>query len=284
MSRTRVGRGDKYAAAFLGVIFVFALSAPVWAAQFHLPKLPKVGKSEPAQQKSAPAPTGPLPEVTSIDPTSASAGSEGDLVLTGKNFTKGMRLRMNCPEEAPSIQSFKVESDTRAVAHVKFGFNTKEGPCEIYIEAVPGGSGEIAASSAGTPQIVQVKTVSFTIAKSSALPLALPVMYLGEGNMDFMAAMMKMQQAMQGSWDNSGKPLLHASKSEVKLTQGEKTVFTEPASNVKEVGEMSMGGQSVGIFRIVFTDGKIHNFMEQSGEGAPSKGKTVDVIKAAVGK
>jgi hypothetical protein len=281
MSLTRVGRGDKYAAAFLGVIFVFALSAEAWAAQFHLPKLPKVGKSEQAQQKNAP--TGPLPEVTGIDPNSASPGGEGDLVLTGKNFTKGMRLRMNCPEESPSIQSFKVESDTRAVAHVKFGFNTKEGPCEIYIEAVPGGSGEIGASSAGTAQIVQVKTVSFTIAKSSALALSLPVMYLGEGNMDFMAAMMKMQQSMQGSWDNAGKPLLHASKSEVKLTQGEKTLFTEPASNVKEIGEMSMGGQSMGIFRIVFTDGKIHNFME-SGDGGVPKGKTVEVLKTAVGK
>jgi hypothetical protein len=266
----------------LAVIFVFAVSA-AWAAQFHMPKLPKIGKSEPAQQQKS-APTGPLPEVTSIEPNTASPGSEGDLVLRGKNFTAGMKLRMNCPDESPSIKSFKVESDTRAVAHVKFGFGTKEGPCEIYIEAVPGASGEIAASSSGTPEIVQVKTVSFTMSAASALPMCLSVVYLAEGNMDFMALMMKMQQSMQGSWDNTGKPLLCVSKKEVKLAQGEKTIFTEPASNVKEVGEMSMGGQSVGIFRIVFTDGKIYNFMEQSGEGAPSKGKTVDVIKAAVGK
>ncbi|MGE5325930.1 MAG: hypothetical protein ACM3NO_02730, partial [Deltaproteobacteria bacterium] len=252
------------------------------AAQFRLPKIPKLGKSEPTQQKAAPS--GPLPEVTSIEPNSASPGAEGDLVLTGKNFPKNMKLRMNCPDEAPSIKSFKVENETRAVAHVKFGLGTKEGPCEIYVEAVPGGSGEIGASSSGTPQIVQVKTVSFTIAASSAMPMCIPVVYLAEGNMDFMALMMKMQQAMQGSWDNTGKPLLCVSKKEVKLAQGEKTVFTEPASNVKDVGEMSMGGQSVGIFRIVFTDGKIHNFLEQSGEGAPSKGTTVDVIKKAVGK
>lgn len=279
MSRTPVGRGATYAAVCLAAIFVFALSA-AWAAQLHLPKMPKLGKSEQTQQKSAP--TGPMPEVTGIEPTSASPGSEGDLVLTGKNFNKGTRLRMNCPEEAPTIQNFKVESDTRAVAHVKFGFNIKPGPCEIYIEAHPGASDETGASSSGTPQIVQVKTASFTIAASSAMPLCIPVVYLAEGNMDFMALMMKMQQAMQGSWDNSGKPLLCVSKKEVKLAQGEKTVFTEPASNVKDVGEMSMGGQSVGIFRIVFTDGKIHNFME-SGDGVP-KGKTVEVIKSAVGK
>lgn len=280
MSRTRVGRGRTFASTLLAAAVVIELSGTAWAAQFRLPKIPKLGKTETTQQKSAP--TGPLPEVTSIEPNSASPGTEGDLVLTGKNFAKSMKLRMNCPEEAPSIQSLKVESDTRAVVHVKFGFNTKPGPCEIYIEAHPSASDETGASSSGTPEIVQVKAVNFTIAASSAMPMCISVVYLAEGDMDFMALMMKMQQAMSGTWDNTGKPLLCVSKKEVKLTQGEKTVFTEPASNVKDVGAMSMGGQSVGIFRIVFTDGKIHNFME-SGEGVP-KGKTVEVIKTAVGK
>ncbi len=284
MSRIRAGREDTYAAIFLAAVFVFAFSATAWgAAQFRLPKLPKIGKSDSPQQKQA-APTGPLPEVTSIDPNSASPGAEGDLVLTGKNFSSGMTLRMDCPQEAPSIKSVKVESATRAVAHVKFGLGTKEGPCQIYISAVPGASSEIGASTSGTVEVVQVKTVSFTIAASSSMPMAIPVVYLGEGNMDFMALMMKMQQALQGSWNDAGKPLLYVSKTEIKFAQGDKPVFTEPASNVKEVGAMSMAGQSVGIFRIVFTDGKIHNFMEQSGEGAPAKGTTVDVIKAAVGK
>ncbi|HET7840397.1 MAG TPA: hypothetical protein VFM21_02265 [Terriglobia bacterium] len=284
MSRTRVGRGDKFAAVFLGIVLLSAMTATAWgAAQFRLPKLPKIGKSDSPQQKQA-APTGPLPEVTSLEPNSASPGAEGDLVLTGKNFSSGMTLRMDCPQESPSIKSFKVESATRAVAHVKFGLGTKEGPCQVYIAAVPGASSEIGASTSGTVEVVQVKTVSFTIAAASAMPMCISVVYLAEGNMDFMALMMKMQQAMSGTWDNAGKPQLCVSKKEVKLIQGEKTVFTEPASNVKDVGEMSMGGQSVGIFRIVFTDGKIHNFLEQSGEGAPPKGTTVDVIKAAVGK
>ena len=113
MSRTRVGRGRTFASTLLAVAVVIELSGMAWAAQFRLPKIPKLGKSETTQQKSAP--TGPLPEVTSIEPNSASPGTEGDLVLTGKNFAKSMKLRMNCPDESPSIQSFKVESDTRAV-------------------------------------------------------------------------------------------------------------------------------------------------------------------------
>jgi hypothetical protein len=283
MSRTRAGLADQYAAAFLAVIFAFALSATAWAAQFHLPKIPKLGKSEPAQQQKK-AEAGPAPEVTSIEPNSASPGAEGDVVLTGKNFTAGTSLRMNCPEEAPLIQSFKVESATRAVAHIKFPFGVKEGPCEIFIEVrpVPGNS-EIAPSSVGTTEVVQVKTVSFTISMSSAMPMALPVIYIGEGNMDFMAVMMKVQQAMQGSWNDSGKPLLRVTKSELKLVEGEKTVFTEPASGVKEIGQMSMAGQSVGVFRIVCTDGKIYNFMEQTGQGL-DKGQTVSILKSMLGK
>jgi hypothetical protein len=280
MVRTRVCRGEKYAARFFAAAVFMVISSLVAAAQLHMPKLPKLGKSDSPQQKKSPA--GPLPEITSMDPNSASPGAEGDVVLTGKNFNAGMNLRMNCPDEAPSIQSFKVESATRAVAHIKFPYHVKEGPCEIYVEARPGGS-EIGASNPGTTEVVQVKTVSFTIAKSSPMPLALPVFYLGEGDMDFMAAMMKMQKAMQGSWNDAGKPLLKVTNSEVKLTEGDKTVFTEPASGVKEVGQMSMAGQSVGIFRIVCNDGKIYNFMEQTGDGL-EKGQTVAILKSMLGK
>ncbi len=286
MSRTRVGRGDRYAAVFFVAVMVFALSATAWAAaQFRLPKIPKIGRSESPQQKQSTA-TVPAPELTSIDPASASPGAEGDLVLTGKNFNVGTGLRMNCPGEAPTLSSFKVESATRAVAHVRFGFDTKEGPCEIYFEQQPtstNSQGEITASKSGTTEVIQVKGVTFTISIPSAMPMALPVIYIGEGNMDFMAVMMKVQQAMQGSWNDAGKPLLLVTKGEVKLKQGDKIVFTLNSSTVKEVGQMSMMGQNVGVFRFVCNDGKIYNLMEQEGGGLP-KGKTVEIIKAALGK
>jgi hypothetical protein len=282
MSRTRVGRDDKEAAGYLAAVFVLFFAGTAWgAAQFHLPKIPKLGKSQSAEQKKEPA--GPAPELTEINPNSASPGAEGDLVLTGKNFTSGTNFRMDCQGEAPTVSSFKVESPTRAVAHVRFSFGTKQGPCDIYLEQRPNGQSEIGASTSGTTEVTQVKSVAFTISIPSALPMAIPVIYVGEGNMQFMDVMMKVQQAMQGSWNDSGKPLLQVSKSEVKLTQGDKAVFTEPATNVKEVGQMSMMGQNVGVFRIVCTDGKIYNFMEQESEGLP-KGKSVELIKATLGK
>ena len=283
MSRTRQGRDGKQTVAYLTVVTILALAGTAWgAAQFHMPKIPKLGKSQPAEQKKETA--GPAPEITGISPSSASPGSEGDLVLTGRNFTSGTRLRMNCPDEAPSFESFKVENPTRAVAHVRFGFQTKEGPCDVYIEVHGvGGQGEIAASTSGTVEVVQVKGVDFTIAESSAMPIALPVVYVGEGEMQFAEVMMKVQQAMQGSWNDSGKPLLQVSKTEVKLKEGDKTIFTEPAGNVKEVGKMSMMGEDMGVFRLVCTNGKIYNFMEQSGQGLP-KGKAVEIIKTTLGK
>lgn len=288
MSRTGVGRMDRYAVVCFVTVLMLGLSATAWgAAQFRLPKLPKLPKTGSQQQQQPQnAPTGPAPELTSIDPNSASPGAEGDLVLTGKNFNVGTGLRINCSGEQPTISNFKVESATRATVHVRFGFETKEGPCEIYLEQRPtsaNSQGEITASSSGTVEVTQVKGVTFTISIPSAMPMALPVIYIGEGNMDFMAVMMKVQQAMQGSWNDAGKPLLLVTKGEVKLKQGDKIVFTLAASNVKEVGQMSMMGQNVGVFRLVCNDGKIYNFMEQEGQGLP-KGKAVEVIKAALGK
>ena len=248
-----------------------------------MPKIPKLGKSQPAEQKKVTS--SPSPEVTEISPNSASPGAEGGVVLTGKNFAAGTGLRMNCGGETPSITNFKVESPTRATAHLRFPFDMKQGPCDIYLEVRPvsNAQGEISASSAGSVEVTQVKAVGFSISIPSAMPMALPVIYIGEGEMQFMDVMMKVQQAMQGSWSDSGKPLLYVAKSEVKLKQGDKTVFAEPGSNVKEVGQMSMMGQNVGVFRLVCTDGKIYNFMEQESDGLP-KGRTVEIIKITLGK
>jgi hypothetical protein len=287
MSRTRAGRDGRKSGVYLAAALVWILAGPAWAAQFHLPKIPKLGKSQPQPTEQKKGSTAPAPALDSISPNSASPGAEGDLTLTGKNFDSGTGLRMNCPEAAPSITNFKVESPTRAVAHVRFPFNTKEGPCELYLaQGSAGGNttGEMAASGAGTPSVTQVKSdITFTISIPSAMPMALPVVYIGEGEMQFMDVMMKVQQAMQGSWQDAGKPLLLVTKGEVKLNQGDKTVFTLPASNVKEVGQMSMMGQTVGVFRLVCNDGKIYNFMEQESSDLP-KGKTVEILKASLGK
>jgi hypothetical protein len=284
MSRTRAGRDGRQLPVYLAGVLLLGFAGTAWAAQFHMPKIPKIGKSKPAEQKKEAA--APLPELTAISPNSASPGGEGDLVLTGKNFTVGTGLRMSCSDTQPALSNFKVESPTRAVAHIRFGFDTKQGPCEIYLESRPtttNAQGEITASTSGTVEVVQVKSVSFAIAPSSAMPAALPVIYVGEGNMEFMQIMMKMQQAMQGSWNDSGKPLLYVSKNDVKLMQGGKTVFDEPASGIKEVGLMSMMGQSTGVFRLVCSSGKIYNFIEQESGDLP-KGKTVEILKATLGK
>jgi hypothetical protein len=239
MSPARAGRVGSETRVHLTAALVLILAGPAWrAAQFHMPKIPKLGKSQPAEQKKEA--TAPAPELTAISPNSASPGAEGDLVLTGKNFDSGTGIRMNCPEEAPSITSFKVESATRAVVHVRFGFATKEGPCELYMAEGPASentTAEMAASGAGTPTVTQVKSdITFVISIPSAMPMALPVVYIGEGEMQFTDVMMKVQQVLQGSWNDSGKTLLLVTKGEVKLKQGDQTTFTLAVSNVKEVG------------------------------------------------
>ena len=287
MSPTRAGRDGSKRGVYLTAVLVLILAGPAWgAAQFHMPKIPKLGKSQPqpAEQKKGAA--APAPELAAINPNSASPGAEGDLVLTGKNFNVGTELRMSCSGETPALTNFKVESETRATVHVRFALDTHEGPCEIYLAQRPtstNSQGEITASSGGTVEVNQVKGATFAISIPSAMPMALPVIYIGEGDMQFMEIMMKVQQVMQGSWQDPGKPLLLVGKGNVKLKQGDKIVFDLPASNVKEIGQMSMMGQEVGVFRLVCNDGKVYNFMEQETSGLP-KGKTVAILKTALGK
>ncbi|MBZ5566148.1 MAG: IPT/TIG domain-containing protein [Acidobacteriia bacterium] len=270
-----------FAAALCGSVGVTSLAF----AQFglpKLPKLPKVKKSDAPQKKNENI--GPMPELTKIEPDSAPPGGGGQIVLTGSNFSVGTSLRITCHDQRVTIGDFKVESPTRAVAHITIASGATEGPCELALEQRPttkDASGEITASPGGTVEVVQVKTATFSISKSSPLPISVSVIYLGEGDMQFMDLMMKMQKSMQGSWGDSGKPLLVLSHDQFKLVQGDKTVFSEPASNVKEVGQMSMQGQSTGIFRIVCKNGKIYNFMEGQGN---SKGEAYRIVKSTLGK
>lgn len=258
--------------------------APAFA-QFGLPKLPrlpKTRKSKPPEQKNESA--GPIPELTKIEPDSAPPGGGGQIVLTGNNFSVGTNLRMTCHNQAVTLEDFKVESPTRAVAHVKVAFGATEGPCELALEQHPttkDPAGEITASTSGTVEVAQVKTATFSISKASPLPIELSVTYLGEGEMEFMDMMMKVQKSMQGSWGDTGKPYLLLSPSQFKFVQGEKSVVAEPASNVKEVGQMSMQGESIGVFRIVCKNGKIYNFMEGQGH---SKGEAFKIVKSTLGK
>ncbi len=247
-----------------------------------LPKLPRVKKSNPPQKKSENV--GPMPELTKIEPDSAPPGGGGQIVLTGSNFSVGTSLRMTCHDQRVTVEDFKVEGPTRAVAHVTVASGATEGPCDLALEQRPttmDSSGEITASPGGTVEVVQVKTATFSISKSSSMPISVSVIYLGEGEMEFMDMMMKVQKAMQASWGDSGKPLLLLTRNQVKFVQGDKTVFSESASNVKEVGQMSMQGQGVGIFRIVCTNGKIYNFMEGQGN---SEGEAYKIIKSTLGK
>jgi hypothetical protein len=72
-------------------------------------------------------------------------------------------------------------------------------------------------------------------------------------------------------------------ESPVKYVQGEETVFSRPTSSVSKIEEMTMMGESSGVFRIVFMDGKIYNFMDKS-ESSVGKGHAFKGVKKKLGK
>jgi hypothetical protein len=277
------------------------IGASVASAQFGLkpPKIPKLAKkeSEPPSDSKEKAAQLPAIEITSMTPDSAPPGAAGEVVLTGKNFFRGMRLRLGCGEEEVAPESWrnylvKVDSPERATIQVSIPENAKEGPCRLYVAGYWGRAGvvtdETEESPSGTPEITQVSPdkVLFRISNSGSMPISVPVFLAGEGNMQFMDIMTKFSQSMQGNWGQSGgKPHLLLAPDTVKYVQDEKIAFSEPTSGVIKVEEMSMMGQETGVFRIVFRSGKIYNFMDQSeGGGEKGKSKAFQTVKQRLGK
>lgn len=281
---------------FAGLLFWIAAGALLASAQFKLPKLPKlpkVGEKKPEPSKPQ---AHEVPEVLSITPDSFPPGGSADAVISGKGFFRGMRIRLGCKGDTEEPDSLKdhlvrVESPERAVLKLSIPFSAREGPCTLYSAGYWGKEGAVDAgeteeSPGGTPEVLQMKSAAtFSISNVSKVPVSVGVAYLGEGEMDFMQATIKMSEALTGGFGEKGeKTLLQMSSDTVKCVRGEKTIFSESTSGVKETGEMSMQGESMGIFRIVFKNGKIYNFMGVQ-EGSSEEQKHVyQFVKKKLGK
>ena len=267
-------------------VFLGGAAASTTWAQFGLPKIklpkkldkiiPKTKETGPSQKDTPEtgASASGSPEISMLAPDVAPPGGSLNVVLTGKALSEGMSLNFSCVGSQFSPASVKVENPTRAVARVNVPLGAQDGPCGINVK------------------YLQTKE-PFRIASSSDIPVVLAsVMYLGEGEMNLMDAMMKMGQAatkqmQQSNWQEKGSeqaPLngLVLTPATVKFVDQGKLVFEKPVSSVKGIGEMMMQGKPSGMFRIVFTDGTIHNFAISGQQEEQSK--TIKFIRKRLGK
>jgi hypothetical protein len=228
----------------VATLLLWAASSATGVAQFGLPKIPKLPKTSKAatpQVKASRAAT--MEVVSTMSPDAAPPGGYGQVVVVGENFKDGMQVTFNCKGAQFKADSVKVESATKAVAQIKVPVTATEGPC-------------------GTSMRSNSGKEPFQISNSANMPVAVPVILLGEGDMQFMDMMMKMQQAMAPGFGGQGaQGQIQFEGSSIKYVKGDQTTFTESVSGVKSMGEMKQGDQPIGIFRIVFNDGKIYNFM-----------------------
>ncbi|HLY61374.1 MAG TPA: hypothetical protein VKV95_11545 [Terriglobia bacterium] len=265
-------------------------------------------------------PKGPVPEISGVTPNSVPPGGSGDLVITGKNLAPGVSLRIGCKDSRNAhIDSFKIESPARAVAHVTLPESVPEGPCDVYLEFVRGPGSEILPSVQGTPEVVQVKSVNFGVSNSStSMPVGLGEFSLvpdddlkalatmdaaqasaqkmaddvksGKVNPmdpDFMkkmqeAAMQMGKMAQQGqkfAQDGVKGELLLRSGS-VSFVQEGKTIFNQPISKVQDITQIQDPmGSSYKIFRLAFSDGKVYGL--RAPQSSPAK---LDNLKKKLGK
>jgi hypothetical protein len=232
------------ACTVMAALLVWAATTAAGVAQFGLPKIPKLPKvSKSATSEVKPSRAATMEVVSTISPDSAPPGGHGQVVVTGQNFKAGMQVTFNCKGSQFKADSVKVESATKAVAQIQVPVTAEEGPC-------------------GTSMRSTSSKAPFQISNSANLPVSVPMGFLGEGDMQYMDMMMKMQQAMAPGFGNQGaQGRIEFEGSSIKYVQGDKTTFTESISGVKSMGEMKQGDKPIGIFRIVFNDGKIYNFM-----------------------
>jgi len=250
---------------FLTVLGLLIVAVPGAMAQFGLPKIPKVGKSSPASK----AVQGPTPEVTAIAPSSVPQGWEGDVTFTGHNFSKTMKLRMECGSQSIKPIDFRVESGERAVFHLKVPPSAEETKCMIALEVPPvAPTAETGPTVQGTPQVVQVTGPTFSISESSTIAKAYQACFLAEGDVPPMELMMKLGQAMQKGSQDACK--LYVSSDSIKYADQGKTLLDQSASAVKTVEQVLMMGNPTGIFRIVLTSGKIYNFIATGSQSRNS--------------
>jgi hypothetical protein len=237
------------------------------SAQFGLPKIPKLSKTG---KKDAPPqaakPQGPPPQVAAISPNSVPPGWEGDVILTGTNFSKTMKLRMQCGYQSVKTVKFMVESAERAVLSLKISPTSEEEKCTIVLEVPPEATAETGPTVEGTPQIVQVTGATFAIADSASYAKPFQACFLAEGDVPVMELMMKLSQAMQQSSQDPCKLLV--SSASVKYASQGKTILDQPASAVKTVDQVLMMGNPIGVFRIVLTNGKIYNFFASGSQSS----------------
>ena len=259
--------------AVVAAILMWASGSSNGAAQVGLPKLsgiPKGTKKEtkpspPGSPEINPSPGGSIEVLSMISPDAAPPGGMGEVVVTGDLFKGGKDLEFHCQGAEFKPDSIKVESPKRVVARIHVPVTAQEGPCGTSLRSMPGKE-------------------PFRISTSASMPIGVGAYMLGEGDMQFMELMMKMQQVMAPGFGNQGETgLILLAPGSIKFVQGGKTIFTEPATGVKSMAEMKQGGQPIGIFRVVFNDGKIFNFMGAKAGGEGSH-QTFEFLRTKLGK
>ncbi len=280
---TRTGFDSRSVRGIFLVLALSALAAPAALGQFRLPKIkvPKIGGDTPPAAKTPQAPQLPAPVVTTITPNTVPPGWEGQVVFTGSNFSKAMKLRFTCGYQTMKVTNFTVESAERTTFNLRVPADTEENKCTIVIEAPStAAAAETAPSTQGSPQIVQVTGPVFSVSESSGLAMTYKACFLAEGDVAAMQLMQSLAMAMQSNSQDECK--LMVSSDSLKYANKTKVILDTPASAVKTIEPVLMMGNPSGAFRIILSSGKIYNFF--ASEDHDRDNPIWDKIKAKINK
>ncbi len=196
------------------------------------------------------------PEVVAVDPSRAVRGSQVSVKVTGRNFSKGVRVSFSNPGirvlETSSSQS------TELAARIQVANDAPAGKASLFVVNPDDREAEVAFEVVEANPVTTTTTKTPTAETGGSASQRFEVINLGEG-----------VSILQNP--NKTKGTLTLAGGRLKYEEGGKEVFTAVAGEIKEIEANVFLGVNTGTFHVILNSGKTFNFVAASLRPADSQ-------------
>lgn len=225
------------------------------------------------------------PEVTSIEPASATPGSQLAVKVKGKNFAQGARASFSNP--SIRVLSNKVEKSSQLAVDIQVAPDAAAGAGSVFVVNPDDSEAEAHFDiKAGSPVVTATSgesqtaaTTTSTAGTTSGSTTASTSGAQKSGGQQFEVFSLGNLKGILGGGSQT-KGTLTLSSGKLKYTEGDQQVFAATRKDVKEIGANAFLGVNTGTFHIILNSGKTYNFIASSLRPADSQSIVDALLKA----